>query len=484
MAPGRVSRARAVVAALLVFGLAIAGRAAAAPGTYVTDATATAVDLDGDGLYDLLNVTVSVQAPASGSYNVRVTVAWPTPTTPTPIASKSEIFSLDDQPRRVPLSIEGPRIREKGLNGPYELQVEMLSSPQGPVNDTATFQTAAFLASDFEAAPDTGKPTIVWGESDVTLASNDLEASVNLTAPTIEWGTGDGTSLPGRFGLAFPSVVSFDDDGDGALSQGETIRCQAPLGASPWTVESLDIGPSPDWGSFIQFQLEGPLAFSGAACPGPSTGNVTLAFLIAQHNGTVVGPSPFTLLGGLEVKVDVKLALDGPVAGGALALEVTLHDLDANTSFRLRGPAGFETIETANNTTVGLAPVAPSVPETPEKVTFTDALGAVRGHFSWVPVASERLVGGQERFVEVTASRASAGPLLQLFLAVPNDANLESLTFDPALGVPLPPALPHGGGGDGEEPPRERPSLPIFVSALVAVSAIFFLSVYARAKKY
>jgi len=474
---------KALGAALLLVGLIAAGRVASAPGQYITDADATAVDLDGDGLYDLLNVSVSVQAPAEGSYNLRVTLAWPIPSTPTPIASRSEIFHLDDQPRRVTLPIEGPRIREKGLNGPYEIQVDLVSSPSGPVNDAATFPTAALLASDFEAGADTGRPQVVWNDANVTLASADLSATVNLTAPTVEWVTGPGATLPGRFAVSFPSVVSFNDDGDGALAGAEEPLCEAALGSSRWSVDSLEIGPSPGWGSAIEFRLSGPVRFGGPPCPSPAAGNVSLSFLIGQQNGTVAGPSPFTLLGGLEVKVDVALTLDGPVAGDALALEVTLQDIEANTSFRVRGPSGFETFD-PRNATAGQEALSPAVPQTPERVVFTDAMGAVRGHFSWVPVASERLAQGQERFVEVTASRGAAGSMLRLFLAVPNDPDLRSLTFDPAVGVPPPAALPQGTGDGGPEPPRERPSAAIFVSALLAVAAIFFFSVYARAKKY
>jgi hypothetical protein len=285
--------------------------------------------------------------------------------------------------------------------------------------------------------------------------------------------------------VSFPSVVSFDDaNGDGALAADEAIVCTAPLDGAPWVIDSLDIGPSPEFGSFISFTIAGPVQFGGAACAARPAGNVSLSFLIAQHDGTVAGPSPFTLKGGLEVKVDVEVALSDPVPGAALALEVTLEDLDGNTSFRLRGAHGFETIERPGNATVALEPIAPGAPETPERVVFTDALGAVRGHFSWVPVASERLAHGQERFVEVTASRSAAGSLLRLFLAVPNDPELVSFSFDPAVGVPEPASLPMGDGGDGAEPPKEQPSATIFAVSLIAVTAIFFLSTYARAKKY
>lgn len=468
---------------LLLFAVLASATAHAAPGQYITGAIATPVDQDSDGLFDVLEVAVTLQAPAEGLYNLRVTVAWPEPSVPTPIASKSDIFQLSGLPQMVTLSVEGPRIREYGLDGPYEVQVILISSPSGPVDDAATFMTAAMLASDFAQGPDTGKPRVVWGESDVTLASPELSAAVNLSAPTVEWGPRGGGDVPGRFLASFLSVVTFNDDGDGALAGDELPLCTAPIGGEPWTVETLDIGPSPDWGEYIRFSLSADVQFAGPGCTSAPGGQVRLGFLIGQHNGTVQGPSPYPLVGGLEVKVDIGLTLDAPVSGDALAMEVTLEDLEANTSFRVRGPSGYETIDPSNQSAAMQAFDRAAQP-TLETVAFTDRAGAERGHFSWVPVATQLLAQGQERFVEVSASRGVGASLMRLYLAVPNDPGLVSLSLDPAVGVPPTVTLPQGGGDGGQEPPAERPSFTIFVAALLAVAAIFFLSVYARAKKY
>ena len=118
-----------------------------------------------------------------------------------------------------------------------------------------------------------------------------------------------------------------------------------------------------------------------------------------------------------------------------------------------------------------------------ERVSFVDAGGAAVGHFSWLALASENLTGGAERFVQVAASRGTGGGALQLYLSAPNDAQLRRLTLDPVVGVPQQAEMP-GGGVPPPPPPEPRPSIVVFVAALAAVSAMFFFSVYARAKKY
>jgi hypothetical protein len=457
---------------------------AGAPGEYVQSADVTPVDFNGDGLFDLLNVSVGVVAPADGSYTVRVTLAWPEPATPAPITSRTETFVLDTTARHVVVALEGPRIRDVGLDGPYEVQVHLSSSAAGGVSDDATFLTPALEASDFAQGPETGRPKVVWRETEVTVSSGVLTASVNLSAARVEWTTAVGAPRPGHFALAFPSVLTFDDgDGDGGYGSGESARCLGAVGGLPWALDMLNVSASAQFGATVELRLSGPVQFGGPNCPGGPSGNVSLTLLLAQRNGTVEGPSPFTLVGGLEVQVVVGLTLDGPVAGDALALELGATDLDANTSFRMRGPAGFETIAPGNGSAQREA-FGPAVAGTPEPVAFVDGQGAVRGHYGWVPVSPQGLDGGQERFVQVTPTRAFSGSTMSLFLAVPLDADLSHASFLAVVGVPEPVGLPQGGTDGGVEPPAELPSFTIFVAALVAVAAMFFFSVYARAKRY
>lgn len=470
---------RAAAAALLALALLPFFGAAGAPSAYILGAELTPIDTNANGLYDYLNISVTLNPPSDGSYLIAATLRWPT--TGTAVASASSIASLHTGVGRFTLRVEGPTINEKQLDGPYNLTVDLVSSPTGPVRDRAAFTTPAFRAGDFERSPEEDKPRLNVGQQSVQLSSPSINASVSLTRPAVRWATAPGAPWQGAFEATFPRVVAFSDDGDRAFEPSE-LACAADLGAGNWSIVELEVGPSTDLGATIRFTLRSAVAFEGAACAPPVSGALDLRFLITQRNGTVGGATPFPILGGLEVKVDMDLSLGAPITASDLAFEVDLRDLSSNLSFLVRGPAGFERLDPA----AGTLPVEPLEPGSPfdiERLSFVDEDGVARGHFAWLSIASENLTGGQERFVQVTASRGLENGTLQLFLAAPNDAQLRSLLLDPAVGVAPQPAAPSGGAAP-PPPAPERPSLVVFLAALAAVSAMFFFSVYARARKY
>jgi len=71
---------------------------------------------------------------------------------------------------------------------------------------------------------------------------------------------------------------------------------------------------------------------------------------------------------------------------------------------------------------------------------------------------------------------------MRLFLAVPNDAACAGRVARPAVGVP-PPHLHSPARAAAKLHARGAPVAYRVCAALVAVSAIFLFSVYARAKK-
>jgi hypothetical protein len=452
------------------------------PSTYILGADELAVDADSNGLFDYLNVSVVVSPPQAGSYLVGVTLRWPA--TGTTVASVSSIASLQSGVSRYPLRVEGATISEKQLDGPYNLTVLLISSPSGPVRDEASFTTPNFHAADFERSAQEDKPRLRVGADTVQLTSPAINASVNLTAPAVRWGPvvgGAGAGGSPTFEATFPRVVAFADGGDHAFETPEEV-CAADLTHGNWSITALEVGPSADLGSYIRFTLASALAFEGPTCSPPVTGALALSFLITQRNGTVEGATPVAILGGLEVKVDMALTLDGPLTASDLAFEVELRDLSGATDFLLRGPTGFETLHGAQGD-LPAEPLTPGQAADVERVSFVDGGGAPSGHFAWLSLASENLTGGSQRFVQVSASRALAGSALQLYLAAPNDAQLGRLVLDPVVGVPPRPQAP-GGGVPPPPPPEPRPSLVVFAAALAAAAAMFFFSVYARAKKY
>ncbi len=457
--------------------------AGAAPSSYILGADVVAVDADSNGLFDYLNISVVLDPPQAGSYLVAATLRWPS--TGTTIASVSAVASLQVGASRFPLRVEGAAISEKQLDGPYNLTVDLISSPSGPVRDEASFTTGRLDAASFERGALADKPRLRVGSEAVQLSSPSINASVDLTRPAVRWGPAAAAGASGgaapAFEATFPRVVAFADGGDHAFETPEEV-CAANLTRGNWSITALEVGPSADLGSYIRFTLSSAVSFEGAACERPVAGAMALSFLISQRNGTVEGATPVAILGGLEVKVDLALTLDGPVTASDLAFEVELRDLSGATGFLVRGPRGFEALAPAQGD-LPVEPLTPGQAADIERVSFVDAEGAPAGHFAWLALAAENLTGGSERFVQVSASRGVSGSALQLYLGAPNDAQLGRLVLDPVVGVP-----PHAqapGGGETPPPAAEpRPSFVVFVAALAAVAAMFFFSVYARAKKY
>ena len=450
-----------------------------APSAYILDVEVLPVDLNANDLFDYLNISAILDVPQAGSYLVGVTLRWPV--TGTEVAANSSLASFAAGAARYTLRIDGASIAEKQLDGPFNLTVDLLSSPSGPVRDSASFPTPLLRAKDFERPPQAGRPELEVGPSAVQLASPSINASVNLSRPSVAWGPRAAGGAAPAFEATFPSVVAFSDDGDHAYEPSE-LACRADTGVGPWSIAALEVGASSDLGFAIRFTLASRVRFEGPSCPTPIGANASIAFLIAERGGAVGGPTPYPLEGGLEVKVDLRLSPDGRLPGSDLAFEVALRDLWGNHSFLLRGPQGFEAVDPASANRP-VTPLAPSRPLDLERIGFLDAQGAPRGHFAWLALGQETLTTGAQRTVRVAASSGLENRTLGLFLAVPNDAALESVTLDPAVGVPA--AVRPPAAGDGTpEPNVEKPSLTVFVGALAAVAAMFFFSVYARAKKY
>lgn len=476
----RSRRQRLLVLALVAGALlALAPPTGAAPSTYILGVEVQPVDVNGNGLFEYLNASATLDVPRAGTYLVAVTLRWPV--TGTAVASNSSLASFASGGARFTLRLDGPTICEKQLDGPYNLTVDLLSSPSGPVREAAAFETPVLHADDFECPAKGGKPELNVGQSTVQLASPSINASVNLTRPAVSWGPrGAGFAAP-AFEATFPSIVAFADQGDHAFEPSEPF-CRADLSLGKWSIVALEVSPAGGLGSTIRFTLASRVQFAGSLCALPIGANASLAFLIAERGGAVGGPTPYPLEGGLEVKVDMGVWPESPLPGSDLAFEVDLKDLQGNHSFLTRGPLGFEAIDPASANRP-VAPLAPAAPSDLERVAFLDAEGVAQGHFAWLALGQEALTTGALRTVRVSASSGLQDGILVLFLALPNDVALLSATLDPAVGVSAPVQAPGTGSGT-PSPPAERPSVVVFLGALAGVAAMFFFSVYARAKKY
>ena len=95
----------------------------AGPGAYILSAQFATADPDGDGLIDYLNVSVELQPPVDGAYTVALALRWPT--TGTTVASAGTTVVLSADLHTLTFRLDGPSIREKQLDGPYNLTVDL-----------------------------------------------------------------------------------------------------------------------------------------------------------------------------------------------------------------------------------------------------------------------------------------------------------------------------------------------------------------------
>jgi hypothetical protein len=472
------AQTRAFLIVALALSASLIPAAHADPTAVIVRADFVAVDTNANGLDEYLNITLALSPPTTANYLANATLIWPAGNTV--IASTTTQAQLAAGAAVLTLRIEGPTINEKQLDGPFTLAVRLTSAPAGTFDDNATFTSPPYLASDFESAPQGDRPHLQVGQDAVRVSSPWINASVNLTRPELTYAAAGAAG--GGVVAAFRQAIAFDDaDGNGAFSEPEA-RCAADLGAAPFGLSSLEVGPSPDFGSFVRFTLTAAVAFGGAACPVPVGGQASLSFLITQRNGTVPGPLPVPVQGGLELKVDLRLLLNGSLPGTDIAFQVDLKAQAPNATYLVRGPGGYEQLDPAAGDLGTAALGAPSQAEF-DRVAAVNATGAVVGYFAWLTLADETLASGQQRFAQVTASRALANGTLTVYLAAPAGGTLASVGLDPLAGVVVNAAAPPLGQPP-PPPPPPRPSALVFAAALAAVSAMFFFSVYARAKKY
>jgi len=105
------------------------------------------VDMDSDLRFDYLSVDVRVNVATAGTYTVQG-LLWDSPPT-TVINVQSNTTPLATGTSSVLLRFPGAAIRTAGLNGPYEVTLDLLSAT-GRQLDTGTHVTSTYFLSDFD----------------------------------------------------------------------------------------------------------------------------------------------------------------------------------------------------------------------------------------------------------------------------------------------------------------------------------------------
>ncbi|MDX1534065.1 MAG: hypothetical protein R3291_00395, partial [Thermoplasmata archaeon] len=180
--PAQVSLLTAV---LLLAGFILmpdSGRAAA-EGQFLPPHTDEGLDTDGDGLFDQLVLTARVSVVTAGTFVVSATLHDATFVLSVPASNTT---SLGGGLHNVTLLFYGPAIAQAGVDGPYEVDLQLVDADTFSFLDGDTHSTVGYLTTAFEAPPsftpphlDAGLDTDANGDFDFLV----VDASVNITSP-------------------------------------------------------------------------------------------------------------------------------------------------------------------------------------------------------------------------------------------------------------------------------------------------------------
>lgn len=148
--------------------------------------TSAGQDIDGDGLFNTLNLSVGVDVTVAGSYTL---VGWLQNGSGTDIVFANVIQPLSSGNQTLILRFSGPIIRASGFNGPYTVaRIELLRGDEAELVDadsnphtTTTFSSAQFdpVDADFTGAY-TITPLLVGGDSYYDVLRFAVGMTVNL----------------------------------------------------------------------------------------------------------------------------------------------------------------------------------------------------------------------------------------------------------------------------------------------------------------
>lgn len=120
--------------------------------------SATGVDVNGNGLYDLLNVTVGIEVDVSGFYQWSAQLS---DRNGTELGFRSGSAFFTAGARNLPFTFNGFAIGENGVDGPYFITDLLLFGGGSSLVAGTAFETPAFLAREFEGFVfDTTPPTL------------------------------------------------------------------------------------------------------------------------------------------------------------------------------------------------------------------------------------------------------------------------------------------------------------------------------------
>ncbi|MFQ5919628.1 MAG: hypothetical protein ACE5I4_06235 [Thermoplasmata archaeon] len=170
---------------LLLAGIALTantGEAAGAEGQFLPPHADTGLDGDGDGLFDRLVLNATVEVTMAGTFLVDATLHDPTFAL---LVRASNTSALGVGLHNVSLAFYGPAVAQAAIDGPYDVDLQLIDGGTFSLLDADTHTTAAYAFSDFEEPPsfmaphtDAGLDTDANGEFDFL----EINATVNVTS--------------------------------------------------------------------------------------------------------------------------------------------------------------------------------------------------------------------------------------------------------------------------------------------------------------
>ena len=389
------------------------------------------------------------------------------------------VVSLPVGDGTVSLTFPGEVIRAAVVDGALEARVRIYTG--GLAIDNTTFEqgatgshvTRAYSWREFappDPLTDPKQPTPEEGVDHVLLRTGDMVVVVLRDRPDFAFYLASDEGRRAYMRLLFTRLFAISDtNGDGAPQPGE-VAYTVDLRAYEWDLSNVEVLDDATLGRIVRFEqsavvdlvendptaeAEGRplLAVTGFA-------RVTLRLTLASRDAELPADGGmYTVAGGTELKVDVRIDVLRPVADvDFLTVEQLLRD-DRGAYV----PRPKEAVASPDE-----APAIRSFRDREglrQLVGFEGGKGAP-GFYSWVRRADATADDGTTESVDVRAAYMLTQGVMLLYLSYPYDVTTASIYHDPSLGVV--------GGG---LPPLPEVFESMFDPLLFTVSAVAAVAV-------
>jgi hypothetical protein len=341
------------------------------------------------------------------------------------------------------------QIHDAGVNGPLTAVVRVDAGGLA-WNDTtldrpmeSTHTTGAYRSDQFappEVAPGPKEPVLEEDTDSVGVRTGIMAADMLREWPDIAVFVAPDEGHRVYLRVLFSRLLAYADaNGDGAPQPGE-VAYAADLEGYNWQMGPVSTSIDARLGRTVRFDLttivdlvESDPHAEAAGKPLATVdgfASITLSFRVASNDAYFSASNGiYQVLGGSEVKIDVRIDVLRPVEGvDSLALEQVLRDDRGRYT-----PHPVEADGAAGATAIGVRPFKES--DGIEQIVDFSKDGTTPGFYSWVDTAEATLADGTELPVDVSAGYTLVGGVMTLYLSYPYDVDTVSLSHDPSLGI-------------------------------------------------